>query len=145
MSQVCSQIPGTLPSSSQSVSLLSAQLSATFFLSTFIHAKEKPTLIQWMDLLTKQLVSCTPAGVWFLESCATVSNSWLSQILLKCPSQLVRQLFARLCFHVVQSLRSSQTEEVVPMVTEDAVVPVVETSPIPVFIRRYLSLVSAGF
>lgn len=107
MSQVCCQIPVTLHGQEQ-VMILAAKLSSTFFLETFIHAKEKPTMMQWMELLTKQLVMSPSAAAWFLETMASPENSWLPQILLKCPNQLVRSMFGRLCFHVVQNLRPHQ-------------------------------------
>jgi hypothetical protein len=88
MSQICAQIPVTLLTSPLSLSTLTTtamsednneeeimlaagQLSTSFFLQTFIHAKEKPTLVQWMELLTKQLLNSTPATLWFLNSCAS--------------------------------------------------------------------------
>ena len=30
---------------------------------------------------------------------------WLVQVLIKCPNQMVRQMFQRLCIHVIQRLR----------------------------------------
>ena len=43
------------------ITLLSARLATTFFLETFIHAKEKLNIVQWVELLTKQLDSSAPA------------------------------------------------------------------------------------
>ena len=54
---MCAYIPTTLPKSD----LLPAQLSTMFLLETFIHAKEKPTMVQWIELLTKQFNQCHDA------------------------------------------------------------------------------------
>ncbi|OBS78796.1 hypothetical protein A6R68_18815 [Neotoma lepida] len=53
MWQLCSCIPSTLPDP-KAVSLMTAKLSTSFVLETFIHSKEKPTMLQWIELLTKQ-------------------------------------------------------------------------------------------
>lgn len=103
MWQACSQIPQSL-SGQEDVILLAAKLSVTFFLETFIHAKEKPTMVQWVELLTKQLVGSQTAAAWLLDHMAE-DDWWPIQILLKCPNQMVRQMFQRLCIHVIQQLR----------------------------------------
>lgn len=107
MWQICSYIPQTLLSSQMNIVELSAELSSSFFLETFIHAKEKPTMIQWVDLLTKQFNNSLTACAGFLEKMAT-DSWWPVQILVKCPNQMVRQMFQRLCSHVIQRLRPSQ-------------------------------------
>jgi ubiquitin carboxyl-terminal hydrolase 34 len=106
MYQVCGQIPVTLLGQ-EHVLFLAAKLSTTFFLETFIHAKEKPTMVQWIELLTKQLILSADAAAWFLDHLAE-SDWWLTQILLKCPNQMVRQMFQRLCLNVIQHIRPSQ-------------------------------------
>jgi len=61
MWQMCAIVPATLPRSDTSVLILPAQLSSLFLLETFIHAKEKPTMVQWIELLTKQFNQCHEA------------------------------------------------------------------------------------
>ena len=67
MWQMCSCLHTTLatesdePQEEDSVALLAAKLTASFVLETLIHAKEKPTMLQWIELLTKQFNSCQPA------------------------------------------------------------------------------------
>ena len=41
MWQICGQIPQTLVSNNVDITELTAQLSTSFFLETYIHAKEK--------------------------------------------------------------------------------------------------------
>ncbi|MGH0141434.1 UNVERIFIED_CONTAM: hypothetical protein FKN15_009228 [Acipenser sinensis] len=41
---------------------------------------------------------------WFLDRMAD-DDWWPMQILIKCPNQIVRQMFQRLCIHVIQRLR----------------------------------------
>ena len=61
MWQMCAYAPSTLPKKDLSVRVLPAQLSTMFLLETFIHAKEKPTMVQWIELLTKQFNQCHDA------------------------------------------------------------------------------------
>ncbi|GAA6077695.1 ubiquitin carboxyl-terminal hydrolase 34 isoform X1, partial [Tachysurus ichikawai] len=81
-----------------------SNLSTSFVLETFIHSKEKPTMLQWIELLTKQFNNSQAACEWFLDRMAD-DNWWPMQILIKCPNQIVRQMFQRLCIHVIQRLR----------------------------------------
>nr|XP_060479486.1 ubiquitin carboxyl-terminal hydrolase 34 [Panthera onca] len=103
MWQLCSCIPSTLPDP-KAVSLMTAKLSTSFVLETFIHSKEKPTMLQWIELLTKQFNNSQAACEWFLDRMAD-DDWWPMQILIKCPNQIVRQMFQRLCIHVIQRLR----------------------------------------
>ncbi|XP_052272263.1 ubiquitin carboxyl-terminal hydrolase 34-like isoform X3 [Dreissena polymorpha] len=110
MMQVCSYIPTTLPKTDPLlVALKSSQLSTSFVLETFIHAKEKPTMVQWIELLTKQFNSCQSACEWFLDHMAE-SDWWPQQILIKCPNQLTRQMFQRLLIHVINRLKPAHLE-----------------------------------
>ncbi|XP_041108946.1 ubiquitin carboxyl-terminal hydrolase 34 isoform X1 [Polyodon spathula] len=103
MWQLCSSIPSTLPDP-KAISLMTAKLSTSFVLETFIHSKEKPTMLQWIELLTKQFNNSQAACEWFLDRMAD-DDWWPMQILIKCPNQIVRQMFQRLCIHVIQRLR----------------------------------------
>lgn len=105
MSHVCGQIPHSLVPNQEDVMLLAAKLSVTFFLETYIHAKEKPTMMQWVEMITKPLMASQPAAAWLLDHMAE-TTFWPVKIFLKCPNQIVRQMFHRLCFHVVQQLRA---------------------------------------
>lgn len=107
MWQICNYIPQTLIAAQPDVTELSAELSASFFMETFIHAKEKPTMVQWVELLTKQFNNSLTACAGFLEKMAA-DSWWPVQILVKCPNQMVRQMFQRLCVHVISRLRPSQ-------------------------------------
>ncbi|XP_076312719.1 ubiquitinyl hydrolase 1 puf isoform X2 [Tachypleus tridentatus] len=103
MWQICGYIPQTL-SGCKDITLLSAKLGTSFVLETFIHAKEKPTMAQWIELLTKQFNASQSACEWFLDHMAE-NDWWPVQILIKCPNQVVRQLFQRLCIHVINQLK----------------------------------------
>ncbi|XP_035204418.1 ubiquitin carboxyl-terminal hydrolase puf-like, partial [Stegodyphus dumicola] len=103
MWQICSHIPQTLCAHND-ITLLSAKLGTSFVLETLIHAKEKPTIAQWIELLTKQFNASQLACEWFLDHMAE-NNWWPVQILIKCPNQVVRQLFQRLCIHVINQLK----------------------------------------
>ncbi|CAH1127870.1 unnamed protein product [Ceutorhynchus assimilis] len=108
MWQICGYIPQTLLPIQPNITQKAAQLSTSFFIETFIHAKEKPTMVQWVELVTKQFNACHDACVWFLEHMAQ-DVWWPVQVLLKCPNQMVRQMFQRLCIHVIQRLKQSHS------------------------------------
>jgi len=61
MWQVFYYVPSTLPPDSDTNHLLPTQLSICFLFETFIHAKEKPTMVHWIELLTKQFNQCHEA------------------------------------------------------------------------------------
>ncbi|KAI0239771.1 Ubiquitin carboxyl-terminal hydrolase 34 [Lamellibrachia satsuma] len=88
---------------------MAAQLSTSFVLETLIHAKEKPTMLQWIELLTKQFNSCHSACEWFLNTMAE-DDWWPQQILIKCPNQMVRQMFQRLLIHVINQLKTTHSK-----------------------------------
>ncbi|XP_018562913.1 ubiquitin carboxyl-terminal hydrolase 34 [Anoplophora glabripennis] len=108
MWQICGYIPQTILPVQPNVTQKATQLSTSFFIETFIHAKEKPTMVQWVELVTKQFNACQEACIWFLEHMAQ-DTWWPVQVLLKCPNQMVRQMFQRLCIHVIQRLKQSHS------------------------------------
>ncbi|KAG7202552.1 hypothetical protein KM043_009748 [Ampulex compressa] len=91
MWQVCGYIPQTLLSVQPDITEMSADLSTSFFMETFIHAKEKPTMVQWVELLTKQFNGSAGACTRFLERMAG-DSWWPIQILVKCPNQMENDL-----------------------------------------------------
>ncbi|CAB3983712.1 Ubiquitin carboxyl-terminal hydrolase 34 [Paramuricea clavata] len=103
---LCSKVAPTFTESSQT-SLSNVKLATSFLLETFIHSKEKPGLKAWSDLLVVHFDNSREACQWFLDHMAE-DSWWLQQILLRCPVQATRQVFARLCLHVIQILRPSQ-------------------------------------
>ncbi|XP_075147597.1 ubiquitinyl hydrolase 1 puf [Haematobia irritans] len=105
MWQICGHIPQTLIAQ-QDVTCMAAKLSVSFFIETFIHAKEKPTMVPWVELLTKQFNASQEACEWFLTH-MSMEPWWPVQVLIQCPNQMVRQMFQRLVIHVIQRLRST--------------------------------------
>ncbi|XP_053405325.1 ubiquitin carboxyl-terminal hydrolase 34-like isoform X2 [Mercenaria mercenaria] len=149
MMQTCSYIPTTLPKTDPLlVALKSSQLSTSFVLETFIHAKEKPTMVQWIELLTKQFNSCQAACEWFLDHMAE-SDWWPQQILIKCPNQITRQMFQRLLIHVINRLKPTQIELYLqPFIeNEDGEIDTVQLgnkSCVTRFIKKMLSILEHG-
>ena len=80
-------------------------------METFIHAKEKLNIVQWVEVLTKQLDSSTQACRWFLDQMAA-DNHWPVTIFLKCNIGTIRQMFHRLVIHVIQKLRGKKTSNI---------------------------------
>ncbi|XP_072159450.1 LOW QUALITY PROTEIN: ubiquitin carboxyl-terminal hydrolase 34 [Bemisia tabaci] len=105
MWQICGYIPQTMENP-QELTEIATQLSTSFILETFIHAKEKPTMVQWVELLTKQFDTSSKACQWFLTYMSE-TKWWPIQILIKCNNQMVRQMFQRLCIHVINRLKQS--------------------------------------
>ncbi|XP_040156645.1 ubiquitin carboxyl-terminal hydrolase puf isoform X1 [Anopheles arabiensis] len=105
MWQICGQIPQNLLALPD-ITCIAAQLSVSFFIETFIHAKEKPTMVLWVELLTKQFNASQEACEWFLSH-MSAEPWWPVQVLIQCPNQMVRQMFQRLVIHVIQRLRQS--------------------------------------
>ena len=64
-------------------------------------------IVQWVELLTKQFDSSTAACSWFLNHMAK-DNNWPVTIFLKCHVNTIRQMFHRLCIHVIQKLRDME-------------------------------------
>ena len=91
----------------EDITLLAVKLATSFFLESFIHAKEKLNIVQWVELLTKQFDSSTTACSWFLSHMAA-DNTWAVTIFLKCHVNTIRQMFHRLCIHVIQKLRDME-------------------------------------
>ena len=105
MWQMVGYIPTTLHADhNEDITLFSAKLATSFFLESFIHAKEKLNIVQWVELLTKQFDSSTSACAWLLSHMAE-DNNWPVTIFLKCQVATIRQMFHRLCIHVIQKLR----------------------------------------
>ncbi|XP_078316021.1 ubiquitin carboxyl-terminal hydrolase 34-like isoform X4 [Crassostrea virginica] len=149
MWQICGYIPTTLPKDPDTqVSLKAAQLSTSFVLETLIHSKEKPTMLQWIELLTKQFNSCPAACEWFLDHMAE-SDWWPQQILIKCPNQMVRQMFQRLLIHVISQLKPAHVELYLqPLIeSDDGEIDISELgskSCVTRFIKKMLSILEHG-
>nr|XP_012145219.1 PREDICTED: ubiquitin carboxyl-terminal hydrolase 34 isoform X2 [Megachile rotundata] len=139
MWQICGYIPQTLLSVQPDITEMSADLSTSFFMETFIHAKEKPTMVQWVELLTKQFNGSAGACARFLERMAG-DSWWPIQILVKCPNQMVRQMFQRLCIHVIQRLRATQAPLYLLCDEENDINTVGTRSCVTRFVRMLLSL-----
>uniref|UniRef100_A0A914WTS4 USP domain-containing protein n=1 Tax=Plectus sambesii TaxID=2011161 RepID=A0A914WTS4_9BILA len=102
--QMCGEVPKSLTNNNyEEVMFQSAQLSLRFVLETLIHAKEKPMIQAWIDLLVKFLGGCPRAAEWFLDSMAN-DPKWPMEILIKCPIASCRQLFEKLVSQVIIQL-----------------------------------------
>jgi len=157
MWQMVGYLPTTInkeQNQSFDMTLYSAQLATTFFLETFIHAKEKLNIVQWVELLTKQLDSSASACLWFLNHMASDSH-WPVAIFLRCSIPTIRQMFHRLVLHVISKLRNVENPKyLLPWQPEDedetefpdAPVrwEIGKSSPVTSFVRTLLKLLEAG-
>lgn len=96
-------------------------------------------MVQWVELLTKQFNGSAGACARFLEKMAG-DSWWPIQILVKCPNQMVRQMFQRLCIHVIQRLRATQAPLYLLCDEENDVNTVGTRSCVTRFVRMLLSL-----
>ena len=109
--QMASGVPVSLPREThaqQQVSVMVAKLGCSFVLETLIHAKEKPTMLQWIELVCKQFSACAQASEWFLDHMAN-DDWWPQQILIRCPIQVVRQMFQRLLIQAIRNLQNTHS------------------------------------
>ncbi|XP_047537193.1 ubiquitin carboxyl-terminal hydrolase puf isoform X2 [Vanessa atalanta] len=144
MGQMCSSVPQSLLTLRPEITEVAARLSTSFFIETFIHAKEKPTMVSWVELVTKQFNASAAASEWFLGHMAD-DTWWPMQVLIKCPNQMVRQMFQRLCMHVIQRLRSSHCALYLQGMEEsEDNSKLGEASCVTRFIRMLLSLMESG-
>lgn len=157
MWQMVQYLPTTLNKDSDGaaddITIMSAKLATSFFLETFIHAKEKLNIVQWVEVLTKQLDSSVPACRWFLDTMAS-DNHWPVTIFLKCNIGTIRQMFHRLVIHVIQKLRSNDCEQyILPWQPGDkdnfpdtaTMAKIGSRSPITRFVRMLLSMLDQGY
>uniref|UniRef100_A0A1A9ZZN0 ubiquitinyl hydrolase 1 n=1 Tax=Glossina pallidipes TaxID=7398 RepID=A0A1A9ZZN0_GLOPL len=143
MWQICGHIPQTLIAQ-QDVTCIAAKLSVSFFIETFIHAKEKPTMVPWVELLTKQFNASPEACEWFLSH-MSLEPWWPVQVLIQCPNQMVRQMFQRLVIHVIQRLRSTHAHLYLESETdEDGKEIIGHTSCVTRFISSLILLMEHG-
>ncbi|KAK9875298.1 hypothetical protein WA026_007696 [Henosepilachna vigintioctopunctata] len=151
MWQICGYIPQTILPIEPNITQKATELSTSFFIETFIHAKEKPTMVQWVELVTKQFNACQEACIWFLDHMSH-DTWWPVQVLLKCPNQMVRQMYQRLCIHVIQRLKPTHSvlymkvDEDVPEDERDNVEPskIGNASCVTRFVKTLLSLMEHG-
>lgn len=114
MWQVCANLPKTLnqipekvierdPSSpfviqsnDDTVAIRTVHLAITFVLGVLMNSRERPNLTNWTELIRKQFNASKAACDWLMHLIDD-EETWLKQMLLRCPIEMVRQLFQRLC------------------------------------------------
>ncbi|KAJ6218179.1 hypothetical protein RDWZM_009336 [Blomia tropicalis] len=140
--KVCAQVPQTLSTTfSVKATEIAAELATLFLLETLIHAKEKPTIANWIELLTKQFNNSLNACEWLINYLANC-DWWSIQILFKCSNQMVRQLFIRLCIHVIVKLKPAPCNALfLHHLNSDGMKTVDRYKCVTRFIRRLLSLI----
>ncbi|KAL8583540.1 hypothetical protein ACOMHN_054856 [Nucella lapillus] len=148
--QVCGYLPNTMPrplndttAVPNDVLLKATQLTASFVLETLIHSKEKPTMLQWIETLTKHFNKCHDACEWFLDHMAS-DDWWVSQIFIKCPTTMVRQLFHRLLFHVINELRPEHTQFYLETAPGEDVSEMGNRSCVTRFVKKVLAILDTN-
>lgn len=113
MWQICANIPRTLnhipdylssqdqssssfQMSEDEIAIKTVHLAIAFVLGVLMNSRERPNLTNWTELIRKQFNSSKAACDW-LMGLIDNEETWLKQMLLKCPIEMIRQLFQRLC------------------------------------------------
>jgi len=113
MWQVCANIPRTLNHipdqqtdnqgsstnfhvSEDAIAIRTVHLAIAFVLGVLMNSRERPNLSNWTELIRKQFNSSKAACDWLMHLIDD-EETWLKQLLLQCPIEMVRQLFQRLC------------------------------------------------
>ncbi|EDW39044.1 GL13871 [Drosophila persimilis] len=105
---------------------------------------EKPTMVHWVELLTKEFIGSHEACEWFLSQMA-LEPFWPVQVLIQCPNQMVRQMFQRLVIHVIQQLRASHADLFLDVETDDEGKELIgQASCVTRFIGSLISLLEHG-
>ncbi|XP_076442216.1 ubiquitin carboxyl-terminal hydrolase 34-like isoform X2 [Babylonia areolata] len=147
--QVCGYLPNTMPKAPNDtaipndVLLKATQLTASFVLETLIHSKEKPTMVQWIETLTKHFNKCHDACEWFLDHMAN-DDWWISQIFIKCPTTMVRQLFHRLLFHVINELRPEHCKLYLETAPGEDISQIGNQSCVTRFVKKVLAILDTN-
>lgn len=80
--------------------ILAVKLGMSFLLEVYVHARDKPNIIQWIELLIKYFNASKQACLWFISNlCDEYESSgfqWCSKIFFKCPNSALRHMFQRL-------------------------------------------------
>lgn len=114
MWQICANIPRTLnqipedlinsdqsvystfTATDDSIAIRTVHLAIAFVLGVLMNSRERPNLANWTELIRKQFNSSKAACDWLMHLIDD-EETWLKQMLLKCPIEMIRQLFQRLC------------------------------------------------
>uniref|UniRef100_A0A6G1SL13 Ubiquitin carboxyl-terminal hydrolase 34 n=1 Tax=Aceria tosichella TaxID=561515 RepID=A0A6G1SL13_9ACAR len=112
MWQICANVPRTLNQSPKAfpnanlrnpnhfmvsenrLAIEIMHLAIVFVLGVLINSREKPNLGNWTELIRKQFNSSQAACDWAMQLIDD-EDSWLKQMLMKCPIEMVKQLFQR--------------------------------------------------
>lgn len=82
--------------SEDAIAIRTVHLAIAFVLGVLMNSRERPNLPNWTELIRKQFGSSKAACDWLMHLIDD-EETWLKQMLLKCPIEMVRQLFQRLC------------------------------------------------
>jgi len=110
--QICANISRTVAASQKSLvnifpqtyfqvsedtlAIETSHLSILFVLGVLMNSRERPNLANWTELIRKQFTSSRAACDWLMQLIDD-EDTWLKQMLQRCPIEMVRQLFHRLC------------------------------------------------
>jgi ubiquitin carboxyl-terminal hydrolase 34 len=112
MWQICANVPRTLNQSPKAfpnailqnpnhfmvsdnrLAIEIMHLAIVFVLGVLINSREKPNLANWTELIRKQFNSSQAACDWAMQLIDD-DDAWLKQMLMKCPIEMVKQLFQR--------------------------------------------------
>jgi len=112
---ICDQIPRTSLTTSNPSLILATKLGLSFLLDVYVHARDKPNIIQWIELISKYLTASSEACTWLIDHLATneteKSNclNWCTKIFFKCPNSAMRHMFQRLFLAALNRVFNEQS------------------------------------
>ena len=119
MWQMCETLPQSHVNRSLSLTAVSAnsqvhmqatQLAVSHLLDTYIHSKDKASMLNWNDLLLRQFAASSLACHWFVTHLIATDMHWCKKLLLKCPNMSLRHIFHRILLNVLVVLLPSESE-----------------------------------
>ncbi|XP_062502356.1 ubiquitin carboxyl-terminal hydrolase 34-like isoform X2 [Corticium candelabrum] len=119
------KIARTVPRSIRTAgaSCLATKIGLCYVLGTLVHSKDQRMLSSWSDWLLQQLDACPDAAEWLLEWAGSNSGDLLTQMLLQCSAQPLKQMFMQLVLKAIQVMRMSEKDHYLkPFCTESTVI-----------------------
>ena len=94
--------------------LAATQLAARFLFDVYVHARNKPRINDWCELIADNVRKCRPAAAWLIahsHSASSSASSWSHKFLVKCPIGALRLIMQRLLALAIVRLLSVSDDD----------------------------------
>lgn len=77
--------------------ILATKLGISFILEVYVHSRDKPQIIHWVEMLTKYFNASSDACLWLINYlCDSPGDSngfqWCTKVFFKCPNSALRHM-----------------------------------------------------